>query len=135
MHVYLVLITADAMAAGLVAEVICIMYRTCTPASAAEMDVCVHPLTAGGFERLHYLIETFWDEDEEVNPSFIKSFEGWMPWDVNPLYALVHEAIYCQGAASEWAAQWVTSEQFAKDFDAVAAAKAGGQGCDKGVAR
>jgi hypothetical protein len=51
-----------------------------------------------------------------------------MPWDINPLYALIHEAIYCQGAASAWAAQRVTAEQFAKDFDAVTAAKAGEQG-------
>lgn len=27
-----------------------------------------------------------------------------MAWDTNPLYALLHESIYCQGAASSWAA-------------------------------
>lgn len=27
-----------------------------------------------------------------------------MAWDTNPLYAMLHEAIYCQGAASRWAA-------------------------------
>ena len=33
-----------------------------------------------------------------------------MSWDTNPLYALLHESIYCQGAASNWSAQrirWV----------------------------
>ena len=28
--------------------------------------------SGGGFERLHYMLETFFDTDEEVNPSFIK---------------------------------------------------------------
>lgn len=30
-----------------------------------------------------------------------------MAWDTNPLYAIMHEAIYCQGAASNWAAHRV----------------------------
>lgn len=30
-----------------------------------------------------------------------------MAWDTNPLYALLHEAIYCQGAASNWAAHLI----------------------------
>jgi hypothetical protein len=48
-----------------------------------------------------------------------------MPWDVNPLYALLHEPIYCQGAASNWAAQRVREQAFAADFDAVAALEDG----------
>jgi hypothetical protein len=27
-----------------------------------------------------------------------------MSWDTNPMYALLHEAIYCQGGAANWAA-------------------------------
>lgn len=50
-----------------------------------------------------------------------------MSWDTNPLYALLHEAIYCQGAASNWAAHRVRQQQqYAEEFDAVAAAEAGG---------
>lgn len=30
-----------------------------------------------------------------------------MAWDTNPLYSIMHEAIYCQGAASNWAAHRV----------------------------
>ena len=82
-------------------------------------------MATGGFDRLHYLLETFWDEDDEVNPSFIKAFESWMPWDVNPLYALLHESIYCQGAASNWAADRVRQKKYAQELDAVAAADAG----------
>jgi hypothetical protein len=27
---------------------------------------------AGGFERLHYLLEEFFDSEQQVNPAFIK---------------------------------------------------------------
>ena len=40
----------------------------------------------------------------------LQEFDSWMSWDTNPLYALLHESIYCQGAASNWSAQrirWV----------------------------
>lgn len=35
----------------------------------------------------------------------LQEFDSWMSWDTNPLYALLHESIYCQGAASNWSAQ------------------------------
>ena len=46
-----------------------------------------------------------------------------MAWDTNPLYALLHEAIYCQGpdSASGWAAQRVLDAEFSADFDAALA--------------
>jgi hypothetical protein len=59
----------------------------------------------------------------------VRAYEAWMSWDTNPLYALLHEAIYCQGAASSWAAQRVREQQFAADFDAVAQAQAGEDCC------
>lgn len=50
----------------------------------------------------------------------------WMSWDTNPLYAIMHESIYCQGAASNWAAERVlASGEFADAFDATQAAQAG----------
>ena len=46
-------------------------------------------------------------------------------FDTNPLYAIMHESIYCQGAASNWSAQLAREEpSFAQAFDAVAAANA-----------
>ena len=30
-----------------------------------------------------------------------------MPWDTNPLYAIMHESIYCCGGSSNWAAHRV----------------------------
>ncbi|PSC70862.1 Proline iminopeptidase [Micractinium conductrix] len=77
-----------------------------------------------GFERLHYLLESAWDGDH-ISHKFMKDFDSWMAWDTNPLYALLHEAIYCQGAASNWAAHLIRESEFAFDFDAVAQAQAG----------
>ena len=49
----------------------------------------------------------------------MQGFESWIGWDTNPLYALLHEAIYCQGEASTWSAQRVREEtEFAAVFDA-----------------
>ena len=46
-------------------------------------------------------------------------------WDTNPLYAVMHESIYCQGAASAWAAERVRQEAPFKDvFNALGRAEA-----------
>jgi hypothetical protein len=127
--------------------------------------------SGGGFDRLHYLLESFFEEGSGVaeggvgeattttttaaankNPTgpsaaFCKAFESWMPWDVNPLYILLHEPIYCQrmppqrprhdadaddassspsSTAPNWAAERVRREKpFADAFDAVGRAKRG----------
>ncbi|GLC38628.1 hypothetical protein PLESTB_000454000 [Pleodorina starrii] len=82
--------------------------------------------TGGSFERLHYLLDSFFDADGEMTPAFAKGFESWQSWDTNPLYALLHEPIYCQGAgsAARWAADRVRAgDNFAAAFDAAAAAR------------
>lgn len=58
-------------------------------------------------------------------PKPCRAFESWMSWGTNPLYVLLHESIYCQGAASNWAAHRVREQHYAAEFDAVAAARAG----------
>lgn len=80
--------------------------------------------SGGGFERLHFLLERAFDgeDGDEIGISFLKGFDSWMTWDTNPLYCLLHESIYCQGAASQWAAQRVMDSMFPTEFDAVAAA-------------
>jgi pimeloyl-ACP methyl ester carboxylesterase len=72
---------------------------------------------AHGFERLHYLLEAAFDGDA-LSHKFLKEFDSWMAWDTNPLYALLHEAIYCQGAAAGWAAQRVRDRDHRAAFDA-----------------
>ncbi|XP_047169520.1 proline iminopeptidase-like [Vigna umbellata] len=53
-------------------------------------------------------------------PIFTLQFEKWLSFDTNPLYALMHESIYCQGYASKWYANSIRSE--VEDmFDAIRA--------------
>eukprot|EP00249_Psilotum_nudum_P023876 c29014_g2_i1 orf=461-1783(-) len=86
--------------------------------------------SSGGFERLHYLFERAWDPvlvrgcKKQLSYFFLRMFENWLSFDTNPLYALMHESIYCQGAASNWAAERVRQELGDK-FDAVKAARDG----------
>lgn len=81
---------------------------------------------ATGFERLHYLLASAFDADGNLTLAFLKDCEAWLGYDVNPLYLVLHESIYCQGAASNWAAHAVRQETaFATAFDAVGATEAG----------
>jgi hypothetical protein len=74
----------------------------------------------GGFERLHFMLASAFTEPQqtELSPAFLESFECTVPFDANPIYALLHEACYSRGAATRWAAERVRSEHFARDFDA-----------------
>ena len=78
--------------------------------------------TAGGMENLHYLFEKAWDDDSRAHLSyaFLKSCEDVHAFDTNPLYACLHESIYCNGGgASDWAAERVFSDdEFSKEFSA-----------------
>ncbi|CAM6115733.1 unnamed protein product [Calypogeia fissa] len=83
--------------------------------------------SSGGFERLHYILERAWDPvlvpgaKKRLSHTFLRMVENWLDFDTNPLYAILHEAVYCQGAASKWAAQRVR-EELAGQFDAIQAA-------------
>ena len=55
----------------------------------------------------------------------MQAFSTQMPWDSNPMYAVLHESIYCQGGASNWAAQRMRSQHYAATFDAEALARNG----------
>lgn len=55
----------------------------------------------------------------------IQAWEHQMAWDTNPLYVLMHEAIYCQGAASNWSAHRIRETEFKEAFDAEAAVASG----------
>jgi len=59
-----------------------------------------------GFEKLHYLLETAFAGDELAD-EFLVAVEAMTSFVDAPLYALLHEAIYCQGDASRWSAQRV----------------------------
>uniref|UniRef100_A0A7C9FQG3 AB hydrolase-1 domain-containing protein n=1 Tax=Opuntia streptacantha TaxID=393608 RepID=A0A7C9FQG3_OPUST len=86
--------------------------------------------SSAGFERLHYMFERAWDPaltpgaEKHLSYYFLNAFEKWCAFDTNPLYAILHESIYCQGAPSQWSAHRVRANYDDK-FDAIKAAKEG----------
>lgn len=89
--------------------------------------------SASGFETVHYLLESAWESDlrgihapKALSLSFLRGFENSLAFDTNPLYALLHEACYGNGGATDWSAQRVRdSPQFCAALDPVAVARAG----------
>ncbi|KAL2468728.1 alpha/beta-hydrolase superfamily protein [Forsythia ovata] len=81
-----------------------------------------------GFERLHYMFERVWDPvlvpgaPKRISYYFLNAYERWLAFDTNPLYALMHESIYCQGAPSLWSAHRIRNEND-NQFDAIKAVK------------
>ncbi|HEY4026051.1 MAG TPA: alpha/beta fold hydrolase [Candidatus Dormibacteraeota bacterium] len=68
---------------------------------------------SGGFEHLHYLLEGAFvpgPDGPELSERFLRGVETATSFAANPLYAVLHEPIYCQGAASRWAAERVRAE-------------------------
>ena len=62
-----------------------------------------------GLERMHYLLEGAWTSSarDELADDFLAAVETATSFVDRPLYAVLHESIYCQGFASRWAAQRV----------------------------
>lgn len=66
-----------------------------------------------GFEAIHYLLEDAFVEGPdgpEPGHRFLAHLEAMQPFETNPLFAILHEAIYCQGDASNWSAHRVRAE-------------------------
>ncbi|MEP6896534.1 MAG: alpha/beta fold hydrolase, partial [Chloroflexota bacterium] len=66
-----------------------------------------------GFEDLHYLLENAFVDGargSELSFAFLRGVENIQPFDTNPIYAILHESIYCQEAASNWSAERVRGE-------------------------
>lgn len=76
---------------------------------------------SGGFEAVHYLLEEAFVTDAGgqtvLNWNFLFHLEQMQNFDTNPIYTLLHEACYTQGAASQWSAQRLLAEfpEFALD--------------------
>lgn len=73
----------------------------------------------GGFERLHFIIDAAVDETQgaaELTPNFLKAFDAAIPFDTNPLYAVLHESCYTRGGATRWAAQRIRDSLFSEAF-------------------
>jgi pimeloyl-ACP methyl ester carboxylesterase len=63
-----------------------------------------------GYEHVHYLLEDAFvsgSSGEELGYAFLRALENMQAFDTNPLYAVLHEALYCQQEASRWSAERV----------------------------
>ena len=73
-----------------------------------------------GFETVHYLLEdAFVDgpSGPELSYVFLNHFMQAQHFETNPIFAILHEAIYCQGNASAWSAERLRADfpEFAPD--------------------
>jgi pimeloyl-ACP methyl ester carboxylesterase len=68
-----------------------------------------------GFERVHYLVEQAFVGGELGYP-FLRELAYALSFEAHPIYAVLHEAIYCQGEASRWSAERIRAE--VREFDA-----------------
>jgi pimeloyl-ACP methyl ester carboxylesterase len=69
-----------------------------------------------GFERVHYLVEQALVEGDIGYP-FLRELDYRLSFEAHPIYAMLHEPIYCQGEASRWSADRVRDEfpEFERD--------------------
>ncbi|MBI1375617.1 MAG: alpha/beta fold hydrolase [Phycisphaera sp.] len=70
---------------------------------------------AGTAEGIHYLIEEAFikaGDREVLSQAFLKGMHAALRFDTNPIFAILHEAIYAQGAASGWACDAVHREKY-----------------------
>lgn len=69
----------------------------------------------GTAEGIHYLLEEAFvpaGTGEVVGFTFLKGLHGMLRFDSNPIFAILHEAIYAQGAATGWACHAVQQESY-----------------------
>lgn len=67
----------------------------------------------GGIEHVHYLVEGAFVETpsgRELSYLFLHGVEKTQYYETNPIFAILHEAIYCEGTASNWSAERVRAE-------------------------
>lgn len=61
------------------------------------------------FDGLHYVLEEAF-VGRELSDTFLRAVDTAVSYARHPLYALLHESIYCEGTASNWAAHRVLGE-------------------------
>lgn len=66
-----------------------------------------------GYEALHYLLDEAFVEGahgRQLSYAFLRGVEAASAYDTNPIYAILHESIYAQGAATAWCASRLSTE-------------------------
>ncbi|KAF7721961.1 hypothetical protein EC973_003899 [Apophysomyces ossiformis] len=75
---------------------------------------------SGGYDKVHELIlqaANDLDRMERLSYRTLNNLQQLQSWDSNVIYAVLHEAIYCQGQASNWSAERILKSEFAEDFE------------------
>jgi hypothetical protein len=73
----------------------------------------------GGQEALYYLLEQAFvtvDGQKVLSYVFKQQLMTMLDYDTNPIFAILHESIYCQQFASQWAADQIR-QQYATQFN------------------
>ncbi|HEX3632376.1 MAG TPA: alpha/beta fold hydrolase [Casimicrobiaceae bacterium] len=66
-----------------------------------------------GMEKLHYLLEDAFCSGlhgDELSLPFLHAFEHSQSFETNPIFAVLHEMCYTQGAAARWSAERIRGE-------------------------
>ncbi|HVO53293.1 MAG TPA: alpha/beta fold hydrolase [Solirubrobacterales bacterium] len=66
-----------------------------------------------GFDRLHFLLESAFPGSSSApvpGDGFLAAADALLSFAGRPLFCVLHEAVYCQGRASRWAAQRIGAE-------------------------
>ena len=69
--------------------------------------------SGNGYEQIHYLLEEAFVEGpsgREISYALMRGVEHAQHYETNPIFALLHEAIYMEGAASNWSAERIRAE-------------------------
>lgn len=80
----------------------------------------IHLGMTGGHQELYFLMEqAFADVDgrKELSYYFKHQLMGLLDYDTNPIFAFLHESIYCQQFASNWAAHHVRENTHSELFN------------------
>lgn len=66
-----------------------------------------------GFEQLHYLVESAWIDGAngpELASDFLTAVETMHAFDTHPIFCILHESIYAENYATDWAAERLRKE-------------------------
>lgn len=88
--------------------------ETLTPRRFLELGINFGFKCSGhSMNTIHYLLESAFvpnTPSETLSFAFLRGIENLMDFNTNPIYSLLHEAIYCQGRASQWSAERIIKE-------------------------
>lgn len=88
--------------------------ETLTARRFLQLGICFGFKSAGqSMNTIHYLLESAFVPSMSkptLSHIFLRGIENLFDFNSNPIYSILHEAIYCQGEASNWSAQRIMKE-------------------------